>query len=270
MRPGNAVSLSAFLFFIVAGWLRRLAPKQRCRLASLGLLGAFLILMTQFLSKWFPVAARAIGDWLPSILLLLVYWQAGRFINTPNEGLQAWLERFDRRRLGAVLRGWNSHVNTNWIGSYFELAYLFCYVLIPLGIGILYLANLRIAIDTYWATVLPATYICYGVIPFAQTLPPRLRHGNEGLPCGKQKIRTMNLFILRHGSIQLNTFPSAHVASTVGASLVLIHLLPVAGLVFLVISASIAVGAVVGRYHYALDVIFGAALSVGIFSLIEV
>jgi membrane-associated phospholipid phosphatase len=101
-----------------------------------------------------------------------------------------------------------------------------------------------------------------------QTLPPRLLHGDEGLPCRKQKIRTMNLFVLQHGSIQLNTFPSAHVASTVAASLVLIHLVPAAGLVFLLISASIAVGAVVGRYHYALDVIFGAALSIGIFCLI--
>jgi len=268
MRLGDAVSLSAYLFFIVAGWLRRLAPKQRGRIASLGLLGTALILMTQLLSKWFPVTARAIGDWLPSFLLLLAYWQAGQFFGAPNERLQAWLERFDRRRLGAVLRGWDCHWRTTWLGSYFELAYLFCYALIPLGIGILYLANLRTAIDTYWATVLPATYICYGVIPFAQTLPPRLLHGDEGLPSREQKIRTMNLIILQHGSIQLNTFPSAHVASTVAASLVLIHLVPAAGLVFLLISASIAVGAVVGRYHYALDVIFGAALSIGVFCLI--
>jgi membrane-associated phospholipid phosphatase len=78
----------------------------------------------------------------------------------------------------------------------------------------------------------------------------------------------MNLFILKHGSIQLNTFPSAHVASTAAVSLVLIHLVPAVGLVFLLISASIALGAVVGRYHYALDVIFGAALSLGIYCLI--
>jgi membrane-associated phospholipid phosphatase len=70
----------------------------------------------------------------------------------------------------------------------------------------------------------------------------------------------LNLFILRHGSIHLNTFPSAHVAATVGASLVLLQWVPVAGVVFLLISLSIAAGAVLGRYHYALDVIFGAML----------
>jgi membrane-associated phospholipid phosphatase len=70
----------------------------------------------------------------------------------------------------------------------------------------------------------------------------------------------MNLYILRHASIHLNTFPSAHVAATIGASLVLMRWVPVVGVLFLLISLSIAAGAVLGRYHYALDVILGAML----------
>jgi membrane-associated phospholipid phosphatase len=84
------------------------------------------------------------------------------------------------------------------------------------------------------------------------------------VPAARQKIRSVNLFILRHASIQLNTFPSAHVASTIGASLVLMRFAPAMGIVFLMIALSIATGAVVGRYHYALDVILGAVLAVGI------
>jgi membrane-associated phospholipid phosphatase len=39
---------------------------------------------------------------------------------------------------------------------------------------------------------------------------------------------------------------------------------PAVGIVFLLMSLSIAVGAVLGRYHYASDVILGVMLSVGV------
>ncbi len=261
MRPGDSVTLAALLFLIAAGWLRRVSGKQQRQIVGLGLLGIVLIAATQALSTHYPRSGRVVGDWLPCLLMLIVYWQSGRFIGRTNEKLQNWLMEFDRRRLGTLLDDWARRWNSTWVGSYFEMAYLFCYALVPLGVGVLYWTNQRIGIDEYWEIVLPASYLCYVLVPFTQTLPPRL------LPCAggliaKQKIRSVNLFILRHASIQLNTFPSAHVASTVGASLVLIRLVPGAGVVFLVIALSIATGAVVGRYHYALDVIFGTMLPV--------
>ena len=82
------------------------------------------------------------------------------------------------------------------------------------------------------------------------------------------KMRVLNLWILRHASIQVNTFPSAHVAATIGASLALLRLVPLAGLVFLWVSMSIAVGAVVGRYHYAADALIGAGLAAAVFLLV--
>ncbi len=268
MRPGDTITLAALLFLVVVGRLRPVSGKQRRQIAGLGLLGTGLIAATQLLAEHFPASARAVGDWLPCLLMLIVYWQAGRFFGTPNEKLQSWLLAFDRRRLGTLLDHWASQRNTTWIGSYFELAYLLCYALIPLGVGVLYWANRRSAIDLYWGIVLPASYLCYVAVPFTQTLPPRLLPCAASSSLAKQKIRSVNLFILRHASIHLNTFPSAHVASTVGASLVLMRFVPAAGVVFLLIALSIATGAVVGRYHYALDVILGALLAVGMACLV--
>ena len=71
----------------------------------------------------------------------------------------------------------------------------------------------------------------------------------------------MNLWILKYGSIQAISFPSAHVASALAVSLVLLRFVPIAGLVFLVISFWIAVAAVIGGYHYAIDVLLGAAMA---------
>lgn len=261
MRPGDSITLAALLFLVVVGWLRPISGPRRRQIIGLGVLGGVLIAAAQLWSRYDPASGRAVGDWLPCLLMLIVYWQAGRFAGPSNEKLQSWLLEFDRRRLGTLLDGWAHKWNSTWIGSYFELAYLLCYALIPFGVGVLYWANRRGAINQYWEVVLPASYLCYVLVPFTQTLPPRL------LPCAgaalpKQKIRSVNLFILRHASIQLNTFPSAHVASTVGASLVLMRYAPAAGIVSLVVALSIATGAVVGRYHYALDVILGTMLPV--------
>jgi membrane-associated phospholipid phosphatase len=275
MRPGDLVTLAALLFLTVTGWLRHISPERRLQVTGLGLLGMALMAATRALSLHSPAAAQAVGDWLPCLLMLIVYWQAGRFSRssedssrpTPGEKLQSWLLGFDRRRLGTLLDRWARHTSTTWIGTYFELAYLLCYALIPCGVGVLYRAHRHGAIDPYWTVVLTASYLCYGLVPFAQTLPPRLLPcacGKASEPTPTPKVRGVNLLILRHASIHLNTFPSAHVASTVGASLVLLRYEPAAGLVFLLIALSIAAGAVLGRYHYALDVILGVLLPIGI------
>jgi membrane-associated phospholipid phosphatase len=118
----------------------------------------------------------------------------------------------------------------------------------------------------YWSVVLPATYPCYAFTAFVQTLPPRLlKTDSVRLIAGS--IRTFNLWIVRRVSIRLNTFPSAHVTATLGGSLVILRLVPSVGWAFLLVSIGIALGAVLGRYHYAADVLIGAALGGAVFTL---
>ena len=74
-------------------------------------------------------------------------------------------------------------------------------------------------------------------------------------------VRRLNQWLVRRASIQANTFPSAHVAGTMSAALVMMLLMPVAGWVFLGVALVIAAGAVLGRYHYLADAILGAALA---------
>jgi membrane-associated phospholipid phosphatase len=269
MRPADAVSLAAFFYFVVMGWARRVNPKQQWQIVKLGLAGVALIAIPELLAGRFPATARALGDWLPNVVLLVVYWQAGRFFGAPNQRLQDWLDEFDRKRLGKLLDSWTRRGSRTWVGTYFELAYLLCYAVVPLGVGVLYLVHMRAAIDEYWLTVLPATYLCYIPMPFTQTLPPRLLHPAEAEALDGQKIRQVNLFILRHGSIHLNTLPSGHVAAAVSAALVLLRHTPAAGAVFLVMALSIAVGAVVGRYHYAADIVLGAIVPLAIAALVR-
>jgi membrane-associated phospholipid phosphatase len=115
----------------------------------------------------------------------------------------------------------------------------------------------------YWYLVLVPTYICYAITPFFPALPPRSLIEQSQPPGSKS--RTFNLWLLKSGSIQAISFPSAHVASSLGASLAVWHYLPLAGVVFLAISFWIAVAAVAGGYHYTIDVVLGAGVSVVVY-----
>lgn len=266
MRPAEWINTLFFLFLIALAWRRPLIPARRAKVTAWGIAVIGVVLGAQYIHRLFsPLAASVIRDWLPALLILAAYWAAGQFYASPNERLQDRLIQFDRK----VLRRLKPYpANTGlsgWVAAYFELAYLLCYPLLPFGLGALYVARMGRYADEFWTIVLSSAYLCYAALPFAQTLPPRTltKDGDAILP--PTKVRELNLWILHHGSIQVNTFPSAHVATALSVSLVLLRLWPAVGIAFLWVSFSIAAGAVLGRYHYAADVLLAAALAIGVF-----
>lgn len=267
MRTTEWVNLVLFSLFIVGSWLRPLARRQRTGIRAIGAIGITLIIAVQYtdvLLSRFTVSV--IRDWLTAALMPMMYWQAGRFAGKPNENFQKLLHRLDRENLGSLLQRLAVRRSYRWISAILELAYLSCYELVPLGLGVLYLLHLRRYANEYWLVVLSATYPCYVLTAFLPTRPPRDLE-MESVPPRPSKIRAFNLWIVRHISIHLNTFPSAHVTATLGGSLVLLRHTPMVGFAFLLVSIGIILGAVTGRYHYAADVIVAAALALSVFAL---
>ena len=267
MSKPEWLSLVVFSFFIIASWLRPLAMQRRKAIAAIGGIGFLLIVIFHFADQLFPRFPAPIArDWLPAALMPMVYWQAGAFSGGVNKNFQMRLQRLDRKLLSGWLPNLMSKPRYRWIAASLELAYLSCYLLVPTGLGVLYLAGLRQHSSEYWSVVLLATYPCYFFTAFVPTQPPRVLEttSQHTLP---GKIRGFNLWIVRWFTIQLNTFPSGHVTATLGGSLVLLHFVPAAGLVFLLISIGIALGAVLGRYHYAADVLLAAALTLAVYVL---
>jgi hypothetical protein len=207
-----------------------------------------------------PLAASVTRDWLPYLLLLMFYWQAGQFVTRVDFAFQSKLIRWDERLVAPLLKRCAESRAGRWLLTYLELAYLFCYISMPLGLAALYVMHMRNEAGRFWEVVLLATYACYAMLPFLQTVPPRLL--DKGLQPPRNKVRAFNLWILRHASIHANTCPSAHVACTTACALVLLSVAPWLGLVFLAVAVSIAFGAVFGRYHYAADAILGGAVAI--------
>jgi membrane-associated phospholipid phosphatase len=267
MRAAETINTVVFLFFIALAWHRSLPRRRRTVVTAMGAGALAVTFLTAFLAPVLlsPLAASVVRDWVPAALLLVVYWQAGQFFVRIDEKPQARLKALDDRLVTPALE-WAARVpGGNWLMTYLECAYLFCYPMVPFALATLYLIGRRAYADWFWTVVLVSAYGCYVMVPFIQTLPPRSLAEREGVVLRPARVRAFNLWILSNASIHANTFPSAHVAASLACALVLLRLEWWAGLIFLVVAVSIALGAVAGRYHYLADAITGAMLALAIF-----
>jgi hypothetical protein len=260
MRNSEWIQAGFAVILALVAWLRPLDARRRTAITIFALVAVTAITLAR-LSVFVlgPTATSMVRDWLPVPLTLIPYWQTGQFFKGPDEKIQAWLVESDKRifrffagtgfTFGPIAR-----LTMEW-------AYALCYGLAFFGLVVLYAAGLRSEADTYWALVLTPTYLCYAITPFVPALPPRSLRAQ---PSRSEitRSRFFNLWLLKYGSIQAISFPSAHAACAMAISLVLMRDLPVTGAIFFVISFWISVAAVVGGYHYAIDVILGAALAV--------
>jgi len=237
-----AVALLYFVYLAVLGAARR----QR-RPAAFALITVAAVLV---------IGMRHI---MPLIYLLIGYWLPALLVRRPNATLEQRLLQFDRTLFGA--RGLASFASRapRPVLEYFELSYLLCYA-VPLA-GFLWLvaAGFGEEADRFWWTVLLASFACYGLLPWLPTRAPRALEPQDPTP---SLIRMLNLRVLDRASVQWNTFPSGHTAASVATALAVGNSIPLAGIVLGIIAVSIALGSVIGRYHYTADAITGALVAV--------
>lgn len=202
---------------------------------------------------------------MPLVYLLIGYWLPALLVSAPNTRLGERLLAFDHQLFGRA--GLTTFVAKapRLLVEYFELAYLFCYAVVPIGWVWLVLAGHQDQSSRFWATVLLASFACYGVLPW---LPSRAPRAVEAPPVRDASlIRKLNVHVLDRASVQWNTFPSGHTAASLAAALAVGIHMPVAGVVLGVVAVSIAIGSVVGRYHYAADAIAGAVVAIVAFAI---
>ena len=196
---------------------------------------------------------------MPLIYLLIGYWLPAMLVRTPNVAFERHLLQFDRTLFGPDGLDAFARQAPRALLEYLELSYLLCYAVVPAGFVWLTVAGFEANANRFWSIVLLSSFACYGVLPWLPTRAPR---AVEGTRPGRSFIRSVNLHVLDRASVQWNTFPSGHTAASAATALAVASDVPIAGIVLGVVAASIALGSVVGRYHYAIDAIAGGAVAV--------
>jgi hypothetical protein len=204
-------------------------------------------------------AAAIVRDWIPLVYLLGGYWLPARLVTSSNPAFEGSLLEIDRRWFGPNGLATFAKRAPRFVIEALEFAYLFCYPLVPIGFAWLLLAGHREELDRFWTSVLLASFMCYGLLPWLPTRAPRvIEPGSAGV---RSSIRALNLLILDRASVGMNTFPSGHTAASVATALAAGAAIPSAGFVLGLIALGIAAGSVAGRYHYAADAVTGALVA---------
>ncbi len=259
VRSWEWISIAYFAALTATAWLRPLPAARRLQITAIGLpiCGAILWLSRS--------PAGVVHDWAPAAIILAGYYASGRFFVRPSAALERWLMAWDHRLLGNPATRF-----ARWprlLLAYFELVYMGCFLLVPAGFAVLVATGRTALGDRYWTMVVAAELGAFASLGIAQARPPWALEHRASLP--DRAVHRLASRFVRDFTINVNTFPSGHVAGSLAVAFALIGPVPWAGASALVLALSISVACIVGRYHYAVDGVAGAALAVTIWVLVR-
>jgi len=233
-----------------------------------------------FFSHWKPwvvaiaVAALLLGlarskswfrDLAPLLLMLIAFREMDWFTPAIRDRRleQSWIV-WDRMLLdGHGLRAIIESAGL-LLPVFFELCYLLVYAVGFVAVWALLAHGRRNRLNAFWLIYLAGALGAYALFPYFPSEPPRIVFAAADLPNIVTILRRFNLWILGNFSIHSSVFPSAHVSSALSAAWGLLETLPERrwiGLAMAAYGVCVAIATVYGRYHYAVDVIAGAGIS---------
>lgn len=259
LRNWEIASVVLFAYTaILAAILRGLAPGIRARAIS-GSAAGILVTAASILA---PPAVVLHGWLLPPLLLLLGYWTSGLLFVAPMPRAEQALLQIDRvLRVRAI-----SSTLPRWTAELLEFSYAAVYALIPIALVLHLRFTASPDYDRFWTVVLVTDYVCFAVLPWIQTRPPRALEPGDPW---RSSLRAFNLRLLGAASIRVNTFPSGHAAEALAAALLVSNAPSVVVAWMLFNALAVSAGAVLGRYHYATDAVLGWLVAVGVWVILR-
>lgn len=168
-------------------------------------------------------------------------WEAALFGGQPSQDLHL--------RLGSKL-----------IGEYLHLGYISYYALSPVLVLTLWFRRSRVAVEQALACSALAFYVSFLIFiswpvagPYQTLTPPDIVGLGYVLP-------GLARSILDSGSSIGAAFPSSHVAVAVTIWIVAMRFHTGLAIIFALLVPALAIGAIYGGFHYAIDVVVGALL----------
>jgi membrane-associated phospholipid phosphatase len=245
------IAVAYFTYLAVVCWLRPIAAARRLTIASASVASIAAI---AWLSQSGLAGPRA---WAPAATILVGYYVSGLLFFAPSLGVEAWLMAWDRRLLGDPSTRFAAWPRP--LLAYLEIVYMACFVVIGAGFLILVLNGHAAMADRYWTLVVAAELGSFAPLAFIQTRPPWAIERKPVL--ADPAIHDLAERMVQRFTIRANTFPSGHVAGSLAVAFAVAGVMPWTGAVLFLLAITIAVATVVGRYHYVVDAVAGAALA---------
>jgi membrane-associated phospholipid phosphatase len=259
IRGWEMASLMAFGYSAVTAAFLRRGVASAVRLRALGASIAGLAVATASILA--PANVVLHGWLLPPLLLFLFYWTTGLLFVAPMAGVERVFLQIDR---DLHIRELSSHTPA-WLVEILEFAYAGVFGLIPIALALHLSFATTPDADRFWLVILVTDFVCFGMLPWIQSRPPRALEPGDPW---RSSLRSFNLRVLGAASIQVNTFPSGHAAEALAAALLVAGLSPGILAVMMLAALAVAGGAVLGRYHYAIDAFAGWFVALAVWLLL--
>jgi membrane-associated phospholipid phosphatase len=265
VRASEWVAAAYFAYLFVVALITLRGPRRRIALGA-SLLAVLAVVEAP--RVWGNLSWSVVRDWLPALYLLGGYWVSGLYFIAPMPAVERRFLAVDRWCYQKGLSSFVAHAPRPLL-ELLEFAYLSCFVFVPGGMLILALSGHAASADRFWTVVLAGEFGSFGVLPWIQTRPPRDIEPPDPINRRGLLVRRLNLYMCGRTSIGWNTFPSGHVAGSLATALAVSEVLPALTLPLLVGAGLIAISTVIGRYHYAVDAVGGALLTLGIWAVMQ-
>lgn len=207
-----------------------------------------------------PRAPAWLRGWTPLLVLFFLYAELPALIQAAGHPhpLDAIVIGWEQGLFGEQpARTWAAAMPSFLLSETLHLAYLSYYPIIYVVPAALWFAGRRDDFsEAVFALLLTfvACFVCYIIFPVAG---PRYLW-TASAPDGP--FRRVAIWLLESGSSRGTAFPSSHVAVAAAQSLLAARYFGSRGAVLGVFAGGLALGAVYGGFHYAVDVVAGLAL----------
>ena len=161
----QTASVAFFGYVILVVMIRSSRLKSVGRILAGAVLGLLIV-------AWSALAGQQpiLNFWIwPPLVLLVAYWSSGMLFVAPSPSQEAalrWLD--DRLAIQDVSRR-----TPRVLAEVLEAAYAGVYLLIPLALLAREAFLPSPDPDGFWSVVLITDFVCFGVLPWVQTRPPR-------------------------------------------------------------------------------------------------
>jgi membrane-associated phospholipid phosphatase len=213
-------------------------------------------------------AARAAADWLPLLLIPLLYTELAVLNRAVHDGryfddiIIAWEQALFR---GQPSQEWAAAVPSLWLSEPLHAAYLAYYFIILVPPLVLYLRGRTHDFRRVAFGVMLSFFAHYLFFIFFPVQGPRYLFPVPGGELAAGPFYQIAHRVLEAGSAQGAAFPSSHVGVSVTQTLLTMRYMPRLALPIGLLTAGLAFGAIYGGFHYAIDAVAGALLGAIVF-----
>lgn len=209
-------------------------------------------------------------DWLPALFFVTVFEQVSHLsLSLRGNWQNGYLINFESKIFGVSPMEWLHNHASNWIIEFLEFGYSAFYLLYPLVGGLFWMWRERASYGgafRHLTDALSAGYaICFAVYLLFPIQSPANRVGVQQIGSSHGGIfQHVVRAIQNNAGVHGNAFPSAHIMLSFVVLMFAYRYLPRLAPWLLFPVLLMCVGAVYDGYHYASDVIAGAALGIAL------